>query len=174
MPGARNGPSFINLYLFSFPCAAVTCQISCAAVLTRSAGPWNRGGCTGNQTQDLPLIPWGHAQLGSAGFPGNRGWGLCSDPHKELPNFHGELHTFANRSDQSCLIVLKTLTELSFIDHRFIIKQESCDQVGRNQWNNPWKCPSSGWMGFGEPWDSGKWNKMNFNLSPNPNHYMIL
>lgn len=70
MPGARNGPSFINLYLFSFPCAAVTCQISCAGVLTRSVVPWNSRGWPGNQRQDLPLIHWGHAQLGNAGFQG--------------------------------------------------------------------------------------------------------
>lgn len=129
MPGARNGPSFINLYLFSFPCAAVTCQISCAALLTHSLVPCNRGGWAGNQRQELPLIYWGHT-AGKCWFAGNQGIrDRISDPTKNCPKaLPQELHTITNKSDQSYPIT--TMTELPFIDHRFITKQESCDQVG--------------------------------------------
>lgn len=56
MPGAKNGPSFINLYLFSFPIAAMTHQISCVGFLTYYVVPYNMTGLTGNERPDLSLF----------------------------------------------------------------------------------------------------------------------
>lgn len=56
MPGAKNGPSFINLYLFQFPFEAMTCQISCVGFLTYYVVPYNTIGLTGNKRPDLSLF----------------------------------------------------------------------------------------------------------------------
>lgn len=88
----------------------------------------------------LYLIHWWYIQLGNAGF--EEITGIFSDSYKEqlAEDSHStgsfkSLKTY--KMNLVCLIAFNTLTELSFIDHIFIARQGTCNQVGWNELKAP-------------------------------------